>query len=450
MPLVTCQEAICNLPHKATITIKADPTAFRTWKATQLGTMEQFVGILSDRALIKASDLFQCDIGVETTTNQGDAVTLNVAHDCGVGSEGFAQTVEGMVQIINDEVGEARNKVSVLMDEHENPYVRDQERRIVSVLKDVGQCSVFVPRWNSPDGKERRVLVPTRHCLDRVQSALSSIHLALEHEPTMWDTAKTKGEKVTIDEDIIGSYLFYRLRGDHPLSMDACQELFDSKVIDGAGLSYSTPKKKAPDIAVDIKEMLEQLYPEQTGQAFAQRIGRYIDDKRIQMARQGGPCEILTRPLKNSGEIPKSWVWFGDGDSILTFNPTDVARILKKWGYDVKVNPWKQEIERAPSVKVEGLNCSLRDYQVDPICRWTKRVASVLDTSADAPKITWTEKEIEKEGGLVKVKVLDSYTPDPALGGIIKAPTGAGKTIIGLVTLATQGAGVPQAEELIK
>lgn len=443
MPLITCVKNVCNLPKKATLTVATDPSALAAWKKTQQGSKAEFLQILADRALIKTSDMFQCSIGVEhTQINNEQKAILQVAHDCTVSESDFRETVDGMVKILHDEVEEAKKGVHINFDENTNPYISpDQENQLLPVLKDVGRCSIFIPRWV---GTERRVLVPTRPCLDLVQSALSSIGLTLDREPQLWENAKKVGEKVVIDEDIVGSYLFYKLKGVHPLSLDACRELFDSKVIDGADLHYSAPKKRTPDIPLDIKESLEKLYPERTGRAFAQRIERYLSAPQMQLSKRAGPCESLTQPLKSSEEISKEWVWFGDGSSLLVFNPINVATILQKWGYDVTVNPWKQEVERAPSIKVEGLSCSLRDYQVDPICRWTGRVASALQGSSDQPQIKWHEETVQGK----KVKVLDSYTPEPALGGIVKAPTGAGKTVIGLVTLATQGVGVPKAEVL--
>jgi len=442
MPLLTCKENVCDLPTKVNVTVKGSDPVFNRWKSVQGGTLDQFLVTLTERALIKSSTQLQCNVGIEKYDQKDNVVNLQIAHDCGMDDITFTEIFDGMVKVLNNEIEEAKDKITIKFDTNDNPYMTDEhESKIFPVLKDVGTCSVFTSKWDSKDGKSRRTLVPTRQCLDDVQSMLSSIGLALDNEPLMWDVAKEKGEKITVTEGIIGSYLFYHIDNKHPLSINACQELFDKKIIDGSRISYGSPKSKSPDIPEDVKESLDKLYPRNTGLDRMQRIDRYVEDERLYLSKHGGACEVLTKELKDSGEISDNWVWFGNGKNLIVFNPDQTTSILGKWGYDVDVKSWQQDITKQPSVKVKGLSCSLRDYQVDPICRWMDRVDIALKSSTNDPKVVF-ETVADKIGN--NITGVKSYEPEQAIGGIIKAPTGAGKTIIGLVTMATQGMGVPR------
>jgi hypothetical protein len=270
-----------------------------------------------------------------------------------------------------------------------------------------------------------------------------------------WGAAK-EGERIEIFEDVLGSYIFYKLPPDTLLPTGVCFEMFGEGVIDGHKLGYY-------HLPEELREAARGEF-ETAGEA----LGWYLDHDGLNLAWGGGACEGLSRMLKDSGSVPRSWAWFGDREgNLVVLDPEGAEEILEGAGFEVSVRGHEIEREETSLTDVLGINCSLRGYQVDPVCAWWNKISEVegdADYRRTEPEETrvpvvntghgtysklrgrmldlYEERGIEAVRGALDAEVrepLSSVSGPPVAGGYVKAPTGSGKTVLSLVAFGAMG-----------
>ena len=429
------KEEECDLPSQTVVRLPIDP---ERWEAGYGPGSED---IMHQAFLLELSDALMCDVGVEVVDRDERGLRLGISHNCQAEEETIATVSADISRRIAEQVEGAEFSVELPVEGTRIEIPPEYEGAAISE-----GCTVF---------KGGRYLVaPTRRCVNEVRRALSQEGFWM-NLPEAWGAAE-EGERVVLFEDMLGSYLFYKLPSSTLLPTGVCYDLYERGAIDGHRLRHYHLPKEIRDAARGKfgsgKELLEW----------------YLDHEGLNLSRGGGACEGLTQLLKSSGLAAGDWAWFADrGENLVVLDPDGAEEILVEHGFSVEAKDYEIDHMETTEAGVSGIRCNLREHQIGPVRAWKERVSRVerlpeysralpeeeripvAETrTGDIRRLTGRQKEayekmgrvaFERETGLRVEEALGSTSGPPVAGGYIKSPTGSGKTVMGMVIFGTLG-----------
>ena len=429
----------CDLPEKISLSLDL---AVEKWNDAYGTGLDGEV--ISEMLLLEMNNVLKCNIGISGVSKNKKGLKIALLHDCPYDEKTIQDTAWSTVEKIEEEITKIKD-YTFLFIEDEKMKLPDEYAEIADLAEN---CVLLID--------DEYIVSPTRQCLNELRSVFASKGIGL-HTQEMWKEAKDWGEKITMEEDILGSYIYYKIPNTKPIATSICFDLFDSGVIDGHEFSSF-------QIPGDLRKQARGKF--YTAEEFT---NWYLGQDEMNLNRSAGTCDALTKSLKAGGLIPENWVWFADNkEKLIIFDPDKGKEILEEVGFKVVTKPYKTKKKTKTAFgEVLGIKCDLREHQIDPVCAWKKRVHEVKSDLAHRQtrplekripilcnsfdichKPSKSERLIflrEGKEALERITkhrvelVLESSRGPDIAGGYIKSPTASGKTFMGMVIIGTLG-----------
>lgn len=401
--------------------------------------------VISEMLLMEMNHALNCNIGISAVDKDDRGLRIAINHDCSADEKTIMDVAYDTIEKMEREMDNIKEYAFLYVEDGRMMFPKEHAE-----IAEMSENCIIV------EDEETFVVSPTRECINEIRSAFATKEKGL-HVEEMWKEAKDWGERIMIEEDLIGSYIYYKIPPKKPISASTCYNLFDAGVIDGHDFRVS-------HIPIELRQAGRKKFD-----SFEDLSAWYLDHEGLNLNRSAGVCESLTKRLKKGGIIGTDWAWFADNkENLIIFDPEQGQEILEDVGFKVQLKPFHMEKKETTRLaKVFGMKCDLREHQIDPVCSWRKRMQEVqkdpdylrtepvekripviVHPRGEIRKLYKNEMEIYEKKGLealkdeikkpVKEVLVSSEGPEVA-GGYIKSSTGSGKTVMGMVIIGTLG-----------